>query len=390
MISLEKALEIALKCATKMKTESMPLLHLNGRVLAADIFSDVDMPPFDKSAMDGYACRRMDLDMPLRIIETIPAGHTPTKQICAGECAKIMTGAMVPEGADYVIMLEHTKEENGYVHVTLISDLSNICRKAEDIQKGQLVLKCGTVISPKEMAVLASVGSQSVPVASQPVVGIIATGRELVEPDRTPSLAQIRNSNSYQLWAQTERAGCIPRYFGIVPDDPDEIARCIKDAVQSCDVILLSGGVSMGDYDFVPYVLRQSHAELKFDKIAVKPGRPTIFGIIENRFFFGLPGNPVSTFVLFEILVKPFLFKLMGCDCRANQFHARLSQDFTRNKIDRSEFIPVFLDWNGYANFIDYHGSANINALINANGILMVPQGVGHLDKDSEVIVNLI
>ncbi|MBN1225544.1 MAG: molybdopterin molybdotransferase MoeA, partial [Deltaproteobacteria bacterium] len=312
MIGFDRAFETVMSFVKRTASEDVPLSKANGRILYKDIFSDMDMPPFDKSAMDGYACKSSDLVKPLRIIETLPAGYKPKKSIGQGECSKIMTGAMVPQGADCVVMVEHTKEEKDFVHIVKQTGISNICYKGEDINQGDKVLHAGAQISPPVIAVLASVGCDPVPVAIRPVVGILATGTELVEPSQSPSAVQIRNSNSYQLCAQIERAGCIPRYFGIAEDTPEHIDQMLKKALAKSDIVLLSGGVSMGDFDFVPGILQKNDVDLKFEKVAIKPGKPTVFGIKDDKYFFGMPGNPVSTFILFELLVRPFLFSLMG------------------------------------------------------------------------------
>ena len=398
MIKFDEALEIVLSSVVRgTGGEKVSLSLANGRILDKDITSDIDIPPFDKSAMDGYACRAADLDTlddtgspPLKLVETIAAGHKPQKAIGRGECSKIMTGAMIPEGADCVVMVEHTQENKGLVRVLKKEGASNISRRAEDLKAGDIVLSRGTRITPAEIAVLASVGCAEVPVARRPVVGVLATGSELVEPSRKPDPVQIRNSNSYQLCAQLERAGCLPRYFGIAEDTPQAIDRMLKDALQESDVVLLSGGVSMGDFDFVPEILRQNCVDLKFEKVAVKPGKPTVFGIRGDTYFFGLPGNPVSTFILFEILVRPLLFKLMGSFDRRIRVKARLKGTVKRKKTERMEIIPVRLNADGLVDRLEYHGSAHINAYVKADGIIALDRGVEEIKAGTEVIVTLI
>ena len=218
----------------------------------------------------------------------------------------------------------------------------------------------------------------------------MATGSELVEPSRKPNSVQIRNSNSYQLCAQIERAGCLPRYFGIVEDIPESIDRMLRQALQESDVILLSGGVSMGDFDFVPGILRQNGVDLRFEKVAVKPGKPTVFGVRGDKYFFGLAGNPVSTFVLFEILVRPLLFRLMGSFDRRIQVRAKLKGALKRKKVDRMEIIPVRLDADGLADRIEYHGSGHINSYVKADGIIAIAIGVDEIKAGTEVVVTLI
>ncbi len=390
MIPVEKAIQIVMNSAVPLEKESISLDKACGRIVYNDITSDMDMPPFNKSAMDGYACRSADLEKPLKVIETIPAGTTPKHPVGAGECSKIMTGSVVPQGADRVVMVELTEEQNGYVTITGKSSGLNICYQAEDVKKGDMVIQKGSYISPAEIAVLASVGCDPVPVARRPVLGIIATGSELVEPAEKPALAQIRNSNSYQLLTQIEEVGCIGKYFGIAKDSPEAIGRVIEQQTSSVDIFLLSGGVSMGDYDYVPDVLRDKGFELLFHKVAIKPGKPIIFGRTGNTFAFGMPGNPVSAFMIFEVFVKPFCYKLMGGKYTPVTVPATLSETIGRKKADRLAYIPIRLLDNGEAGKIRYHGSAHIQALTKANGYITIPIGVNEIEAGEKVKVTLI
>ena len=390
MISFDEAYRIVLESAGQTAAEDIALSDCLGRVLAADVASDMDMPPHNLSAMDGFACRQADLDAGLTEIETIPAGYIPQKAVGPGQCSRIMTGAVVPDGADIVVMFEHTQARDGLVYVVKKSRRTNIRCKAEDTHTGDVVLNAGTVLRPVEIAVLASVGCDPASVYAMPRVGVVATGDELIEPRQKPSAAKIRNSNSYQLCAQIQRAGCIPKYFGIAKDTPEAINEILATAIEQCDVLLFSGGVSVGDYDFVPQILKAAGIDIKFEKVRIKPGRPTVFGTKGNKYFFGLPGNPVSTFVLFEVLVRPFLVKLMGADYRPARIRGRLTKDVVKRKVDRSEFRPVKLEPDGSVNFFEYHGSAHIHAYTLANGIARIPAGVTKLDAGSDVEVTLI
>ncbi|MEN8255516.1 MAG: gephyrin-like molybdotransferase Glp, partial [Verrucomicrobiota bacterium] len=369
MPAFDAARRIILEQTRCTGSEAVPLEQALGRILAEDVASDMDMPPFDKSAMDGYACRRADLQTELRVIEIIPAGQSPQKEIGSGECSKIMTGAAVPSGADCVVPVEITRETgNGRIEVTDELTRDNICRQAEDIHKGDTVLEKGTRIDPQHIGVLATVGCTHPLVARQPVVGVITTGDEIVEPGDTPAPAQIRNSNGHQLCAQVQRAGGLPTYYGIVPDTAEALDAVVKQATEACDVILLSGGVSMGDFDLVPGILKQNGFDLLFEKIAVKPGKPTVFGVSEGAFCFGLPGNPVSTFVIFELLVRPFLEQLMGRDSRPNSWPMQLAAPIRKRDTDRDAWVPVAVTAPGCVQPIAYHGSAHLNALAKADG----------------------
>ena len=390
MIKFDEALNIVMTSAITLEEESVPLQEACGRVLYRDVSSDIDIPPFDKSAMDGYSCRLDDLDKPLKVIETIPAGYTPQKTVGEGECSKIMTGGIVPEGADCVVMIEHTEIKDDLVIVNKKSSDRNICYKAEDIHKGDRVLQKGTLVTPAEVAVLASVGCDSVAVSRKPVLGIIATGNELVEPSQEPKSAQIRNSNSYQLYSQIEQAGCKPVYLGIIEDSPEAIGAAIDQNISNVDIFLLSGGVSMGEFDYVPGVLQEKGFMLLFQKVAIKPGKPTVFGKKENKFVFGMPGNPVSTFIIFEMLVKPFCYKLMGANYSYKMVKAKLAETIKRKKSERLSFIPVVVNKNGEIGLVKYHGSAHIHSLTKANGILSIPVSVNEIKAGESVSVIFI
>jgi len=274
LLLFDDALQIVRDQVRFAGTETVPLDQSLGRVLAEDVVSDMDMPPFDKSAMDGYACRHADLQNELRVIETIPAGYAPQKTIGPNECSKIMTGAIVPAGADYVVQVECTVESGtDSIRITGATPRDNICKKAEDIRRGDTVLKKGVRIGPQHIGVLATAGYATPVVARQPIVGVVTTGDELVEPGSTPAPAQIRNSNGHQLCAQVRQAGGLATYYGIVSDTVAAIDAVVKQAAAACDVILLSGGVSMGEFDLVPGILAQNGFNLLFEKIAVNSAR---------------------------------------------------------------------------------------------------------------------
>jgi len=388
MIAFEEALNIVLLSAKPLKTESVSLHQSLNRVLAEDVFSDMDMPPFNKSAVDGFACRKADLDRSLTVIELIRAGKVPGKSAGEGQCSKIMTGAMIPEGADIVVMVEDTEElSDDTIKFAGQKTGVNICFRAEDIRKGDKVLETGTLIHPGQIAVLASVGCVQPLVYRQPVVAVLSTGDELVEPDQVPEPSQIRNSNATQLTAQIEAMNVVPLYFGIVPDDEEKTRNAIEEAFAEADVVLLTGGVSMGDFDFIPGILQEQKVVILFNKIAVQPGKPTVFGFRDDKYVFGLPGNPVSSFVQFEMLVKPLLYALSGHIYRPVQFKLPLAVDYSRRNNQRKAFVPVTFLKSGGVMPVEYHGSAHIHAYVGADGIMSVPLGVTHFKKGDFVDV---
>lgn len=391
MVSFEQALEIILSDARLMETERVGFQDSLHRVLAEDVYSDVDMPPFDKAAMDGYACRRADLGYNLQVLETIAAGELATQSVGSGQCIKIMTGAKVPDGADTVIMVEQTKElGNGRIHFTGENTRANIALKAEDVKKDDLIWFKGMPILPQHIAIFAAVGYTQPLVSKTPRVGILSTGDELVEPDRYPDEGKIRNSNGFQLAAQVKAAHCTPNYIGIVPDNEEETDRAIAKALSENDVVLLSGGVSMGDFDFVPKIMKKNNVDIRFRKVAVKPGRPTVFGQTEKAYIFGLPGNPVSSFINFETFVKPLLYEMMGSKYLPREVLMPLAVDFRRKKADRREFLPVAIDSNGAVTPVQYHGSAHIHAIGMAQGLMNIPKGIFEMKKGEKVHVRPI
>lgn len=381
MIPFDQAYEIVTNSAHTLGTERVPLQDALHRVLAQDVRSDIDMPPFDKSAMDGYACRRSDLPGPLEVIENIPAGYTPARAITRGKCSKIMTGAPVPEGADCVVMVEQSElVDDRHVRFLVDSTAANICSRGEDIRAGDLVLAQGALLEPQHIAVLATTGCVTPLVHRRPRVGIIATGDELVEPDVTPGPSQIRTSNSYQICAQVRRANADPIYYGIARDIEAELDAAMKCAMAENEVLIMSGGVSVGDFDLVPDVMLKNGFEIRFDSIAIKPGKPTTFGVSPTHWCFGLPGNPVSTFIQFEILIKPFLYRLAGHEYRAPYMILPLAAPLRRKKVDREAWVPVKVDESGVV-ACDFHGSAHINALTGADGFVVIPKGVCELKE---------
>ncbi len=388
MITLQEAIAIAQNKASVLPTENVYFQQASGRVLAQDIYSDVNMPPFNKSAMDGYACRKEDLGNWLDLLEVIPAGTSPAFEITPGTCSKIMTGAEVPEGANTVFMVEQSEvNEQNQVRFTGAKTRSNICLLGEDVQQGQLVLKSGTLIKPQHIAILASVGCVQPLVYRRPKIGIVSTGSELVEPDQLPKRSQIRNSNGHQMVAQSLACACEVSYLGTVPDDEKATYKIIDQAVAENDLVLISGGVSVGDFDFVPKIIQELDFEILFNKIAVKPGKHTTFAVRENKYIIGLPGNPVSSFIQFEIFVKPFIQKMMNNQLPNVVLPLPVAADYLRRKADREEFIPVKLSADNEVLVIPYHGSAHIHAYTEAFGFLAIDEGIHEFKKGETVYV---
>lgn len=391
MITFEQAIQIIKANHRALETEKVEMIKSLNRVLRQDVLSDMNMPPFDKSAMDGYACRMEDIENELTVMETIQAGYKPKTKIGKNQCSKIMTGAMIPEGADCVIIIEEVEELfSNKIKFKKEKTSVNICYKAEDVVVGEKLLSEGVRITEKEIASLALTGCIEPIVSIQPKVGIITTGDEIIEPIDVPQESQIRNTNAYQLIAQCENFGCDTKYYGIVTDTEKEITSAIVKAKQECDLILLTGGVSMGEYDLVPAILKKNGFELLFEKVAVQPGKPTVFGKCEDTFVFGMPGNPVSSFIVFEFFVKEFLACLMGLKKYYKSLSLELDFDFKRKRSERLARVPVKINSEGKVESIEYHGSAHISSLSFADGIISIPIGVSEIKKGTIVNVRQI
>ena len=393
MIKFEEAFDIVINSVNfHLQSERINFEDSLGRILAEDVHSDINMPPFDKSAMDGFACRRADIENKLEVIEVLPAGKVPEKVVGENQCTKIMTGAIIPDGADCVIIVEHTKEVGkNKIKFEFEYTNNNICYFAEDIKRDDLVLKKGIEIKPQHIAVMASVGYTNVLVSRQPKIGIISTGDELVEPNIYPGKSQIRNSNGHQLVAQVKRIGAIPNYIGIAEDSEKVTYNIISKALQENDIVLLTGGVSMGDFDFVPEIMTKIGVKIKFESLAVKPGKPTTFGTFgKEKFIFGLPGNPVSSYTQFELLVKPLVLKLMGANEIVHAIKLPMGAEYSRHKSVRKSFIPVNIKGDGKAYPVEYHGSAHIHSYIFADGVTSIEIGREKLEIGELVDVRQI
>jgi molybdopterin molybdotransferase len=391
MISFEKAFEIVMNSCFKMGSEIIPFTDSLNRILAGDVVSDIDMPPFNKSSVDGFACRKSDMGSDLEIIETIPAGVWPASEVGKGQCSRIMTGAPVPDGADCVVMVEDTELTSiGKMRFRGSYTKENIARKGEDVHKDDIVLKKGKIIRPQDIAVMASVGHIAVTVSRLPDVAVISSGSELVEPSEIPVVSQIRNSNSSQLMAQVSRAGASGKYYGIAEDNEERTLLIVKKAISENDIIIITGGVSMGDFDFVPSVLERAGVKILFNRVAVQPGKPTTFGLQPGAVIFGLPGNPVSSFIQFELLIRPLIYKMMGYEWQPLIIRLPMNEKYKRKSADRMALIPVTITGDGFVSPVEFHGSAHISAFSEAIGITALPVGKLILEKGEIVSVRPI
>jgi len=390
MLELPDALAIATDLAfgRRVGTERVDLLDAFHRVLAEDVASDIDLPPFSQSTRDGFACRRADLGNDLAVVETIAAGRVPQWAIGPNQCARIMTGAAIPEGADCVVMLEHA-EQPGDATVRCVSNSLEdyICPQGAHTTAGATILHAGELIEAQHIALLAGAGCSRPLVSRRPTVGVIATGSELVEPDERPGLGQIRNSNSFQLSAMVLGALAVPRNYGLVADDREAIQTALRNAMAENDVVVLSGGISKGDYDFVRDILEENVVELVFDGASIHSGRPIVFGVSDTAFCFGLSGNPVSNFVMFESIVRPFLHAMAGHRFKPAASRGELAGAIRRRKADKDLWLPVVIAEDGRVHPIESRSPMGIAALCGANGLVHLPAGVPGLAEGGIVAV---
>jgi len=372
---------------SNFETEQIQLRDANTRILQEDVRADSDMPPFDKSAMDGYACRLVDIGNRLELLEVIHAGMVPTKRIKENQCSKIMTGAILPEGADCVFKVEDSKIRQNKVICTNPKTAKNICYQGEDYKTGTILIPKGTIINASQMAVLAGAGYSKVTVSKLPKMALINTGSELVKPQEKPPKGKIRNSNAEQLISQLKKINLSITNLGIVEDDYQKLTRVFTDAFKTNDIVFFTGGASVGDFDWVPKILTDQGFEIFWDRTGIKPGNPMTFSQKEEKYCFGLSGNPVSSLVQFELIAKPTLYKLLGAKYLPLRIKATLNFTVKRKKADRTGILPVVINNKGTVEQIPFNGSAHINALVFANALMEFPINETQLQKGESVYV---
>jgi molybdopterin molybdotransferase len=390
MISVEEALQRVLSNVSVLPTEDKYVLDTMGQVLAEDIVSSLDIPPYNNSAMDGYAVRAADITaatasnpVSLRVIGDLAAGYVTDIEVTPGSAIRIMTGAPIPNGADAVVPFEETDEgvdkskpRGATVAIMKAVEVcANVRNAGEDVRKGELVLHKGTPIRPSEIGVLASLGCKQVKVIRRPRVVILSTGDELVEIDAPLAPGKIRNSNSYSLAAMVERCGGIPIRAGIVKDRLEEVTASLREAA-GADLILTSGGVSMGDFDVVKDAMK-TEGEVTFWQVCMKPGKPLAFGQIGGVPLLGLPGNPVSAMVSFEQFGRPAILKMLGKTVFQKPQVEAIIHGQARNKDGRRNFLRAFVEnRNGewHARLASSQSSGVLTSMVLANGLAILPE----------------
>lgn len=394
LLSFEEAVGLLLENLNPPEPISVHLDDCLGRVLSRDILADTDVPPFDKALMDGFAVRTADLvEVPaiLSIVGESSAGQPASLGVAPGQAVRIMTGAVVPAGADAVVRVEDTAPlDGGRVQMQSRVEVGqNISPRASEVKAGQVVLPAGTVIGPAQVAVLATFGYHTVPSFRRPSVLVLATGDELVPIDKKPGPGQIRNSNSAMVRAQCSQAGIEAETRLAVADDAASINR-ILEGTRDFDFLIFSGGVSMGEKDYVHKVLGQGAAEVVFHKAAVKPGKPILFARRGRQLIFGLPGNPVSSFVTFELFVRPALRAAMGHRNLAAPRLKAVLTEAVRQKPGRLFFKAAVLDRTEFPFRVTPRqtaGSGDMTAFAGANALIMVPADCSHIESGTEVDV---
>lgn len=402
-VTIAQAREIILDSIFPLGSERIGIEVAQGRVLAEELRSERLIPPLDNSAMDGFAVRAQDLDRvpaTLRVVEDLPAGRATDRKLGPGEAARIMTGAAIPRGADAVVMVEATEAadssrdgKGGSVRVLGgVQPGENIRRAGADVSPGTLIGGPGTRLAPAAVGMLAAIGRTQVRVAARPRVAILATGDEIVEPDQLGDDGRIASSNSYALCAAVSEIGAVPVYLGIAPDRPDEIEATFREALR-CDAVVSTGGVSVGDRDYVKGVLAGMGGSLRLWRVQMKPGAPLAFCVLDGCPVFGLPGNPASTLVTFEQFVRPGLLRMMHHRQIYRPVEAAVLQDAYSKPPGRLHLVRVTLERRSgvlRARLAGDQSSGVLLTMMRADGLAVVEAETTQLPAGSEVRVQLL
>lgn len=396
MISVKEALNRILEQIPTLGRERVGLLQAQGRVLAEDICSSRDIPPWDNSAMDGYAVRHADIaasspaaPVQLKVLADLPAGTVFRGRVGPGEAVRIMTGAPLPAGADTVVPVEDTVKEDGFA--TILTGLpagANIRRAGEDVVAGERVLEAGTVLRPAHAGMLASLRRSAVYVYQRPRVSVLSTGDELLEIDEPWQEGKIINSNSYSISGQVLECGAEPLQLGIAKDRREDLSARLKEGLVA-DILVTTGGVSVGDYDLVKGLLKEM-GQMNFWKVSMRPGQPLAFGCLSGKPLFGLPGNPVSCMVSFEQFIRPALLKMAGFSRIFRPSLRAVLKEGLSKKTGLTYFVRCRLvEEQGklYATTTGEQGSGMLSSMVRAQGLLVLPAEAAAVQKGEEISV---
>lgn len=398
MISVAEAIKQVLKETSALPSEEITLRAARGRVLAEDIIADSDLPPFDRSQMDGYAIRAADVatvPATLKIVGESAAGRGWHNQMNGGEAIRIMTGAPVPPGADSVQQVELTRERSTGTEIEILQTLStgrSIVRRGSEIKANQHVIACGERINAAMMAVLASFGYAKVKVSRQPRVAVLATGSELVSVEQKPGPDQIRDSNNLTISAYAEMAGALVEHLPLAGDDSDLLKHQITESAKRSDIVITSGGVSVGAYDFTKPALKELGAEFFFERVALRPGKPTVFARLPNgTLFFGLPGNPVSVSVTFSLFARAAILAMQSAKETALAEDSALLARGVKGALERDSYLPALLstDSSGAlsATALKWGGSSDFVGFVRAAALIVVPRNTAEIEAGTIVRV---
>ena len=395
MIPVADAIQIVLSQTSTLSAESVPLSDALARILAENIVADTDLPPFDRAQMDGYAVRAADVvktPARLRIVGESAAGVGWHNEMNTGEAVRIMTGAPVPSGADAVQQVELTREVNGAGLVEILESVEagrSIVRQAQEIKRGETVLRAGDDINAQTIATLASFGYAQVKVGQRPRVAVMATGSELVDVDQKPARDQIRDSNNYTIEAYAKLAGATVERLPLAGDDTEQLKKQIAAAVERSDALITSGGVSMGVYDFTKAALKELGAEIFFERVALRPGKPTVFARIGKTLVFGLPGNPVSVAVTFNLFARTALRAMQGSTQPTLRPETAVLARSVKGSAERESYLPAILrtDEKGtlLAEPLKWGGSSDFVAFARTTALINVPADVKLIEKEKIV-----
>jgi len=382
MISLEKACEqIELgTSSTALSTERIGVQEGLNRVVAVPQRSNLDLPPFNKSAMDGYAILADDAHQEYCLLETVAAGSVSQQKLRSGAVIKIMTGAPVPDNAAKVIPVELAKEHNGKVSFVAQDNARHICMQGEDVRCGDIIMPSSTLLGSVEIANLISCGIKQIEVYRKPKIAIISTGNEIVDDMEKLIPGKIMNSNGPMLKTLCDQFNYEVVLYQTVVDDLDDTIKVLDAALRAADIIIFSGGVSVGDFDYVTKAIEHAGLKTYFNRVAIKPGKPTTFAAGENKLIFGLPGNPVAVYLTFHLFVRRAINLMNKSKVNLNYVSLPLQTDFVRRKTERTEFVPCKLNANMEIQPIEYHGSAHLSALLQADGFFVVPKGIKQIN----------